>query len=98
MVISGTSAFTPLDRELVDQYALTVTVNDGEFAVSHNFVVLILDVNDEIPQLDKDTYIVPSELSEISVDGSLFYLYYYSPADKCHFCPQPVFVVYSFLN
>ena len=71
MTISGTSSYAPLDRELIDQYSLVVTVNDGGLSISHNFDVLLLDVNDEIPELNKDTYIVASELIENSIDGSL---------------------------
>ena len=75
VTVSGTSAITPLDRELIDQYTLTVTVNDGGSSVSHNLAVTIIDINDEIPELEKDIYILTTDLLESSADGLLSYLY-----------------------
>ena len=73
MTISGDSNYTPLDRETMDSYILTVTVTDGValHTSSHDFEVIVVDVNDEIPFIEKDTYIVSIPLPEDSVDGTL---------------------------
>ena len=73
MTISGDSTFTPLDRETIDLYTLTVTVTDGDAShtSSHVFDVVVVDVNDQIPFIEKDTYIVSTPLPEDSIDGLL---------------------------
>ena len=77
VTVSGDSTFTPLDRETVDSYTLTVTVTDGDAShtSSHDFDVVVVDVNDQIPNIEKDTYIVSTPLPEDSVDGMLFIIY-----------------------
>ncbi|KAI6657178.1 protocadherin Fat 4-like [Oopsacas minuta] len=67
------SSNRPLDRELRDLYTLVITVNDGLSSITHTFTVMVTDVNDQIPLFEQDTYILPNELSEDSVDGFVFF-------------------------
>lgn len=58
-----------LDRETVDRYPLTVTVNDGQFSNQTSLVVIIKDVDDNPPRFYKTFYQV--EFMELQPVGSV---------------------------
>ena len=64
------SVYDELDRELQDEYVLSVRVFDGAWASSTAVTISIQDLNDNAPKFEKDRYVfnvVESEPSNILV-------------------------------